>query len=225
MPLSEKLADTAKYILPVAVIIFLVTGVIVLGVATPTEAAATGALGTMILVACYRKLNWQVLKKSLIGTLDITVMLLMIIASAEIFTNVLAVSNATQGAIKFILSSSLTPIFILIALQLVLLVMGMFMSVMAIILITVPLFMPVVHVLGLDPVWFCVIYLLNMEMAGISPPFGLSLFVMKGIAPPDVSMKDVYSAGLPYLGCDVVVMALMIVFPSIVLWLPSLIRT
>ena len=103
-----------------------------------------------------------------------------------------------------------------------LLFLGMFMSVVAIIMITIPIFIPVVLTLGFDPVWFAVIYLLNIEMATTSPPFGLGLFVMKSVAPPDTTMGDIYRAALPFLGCDAIAMALIIAFPAIALWLPGM---
>jgi len=221
-PVIGKIVPTAKYILPVGFIIFLVVGVIFLGVATPTEAAATGALGSFILCAFYRKLNWQVVKKSFIVTTRITGMIFFIIAGAIAFSQTLALSGASQGVIQFVQGLPLAPIIIIIAMQVIVMILGMFVDVGAIIMITIPLFMPIVLSLGFDPVWFAVIFLLNLEMALVSPPFGMDLFVMKGVAPPDTTMADIYRASLPFLGCDVTVMALMIGFPAIALWLPGL---
>lgn len=223
-PLRERLATTAKYIFPIGIIIFLVVGVIILGIATPTEAAALGAFGTFVLVAAYGRLNWSVVKNSLANTLQTSVMIFMIIAGATVFSQILAASGAVKGAIEFTLGLPLAPILILIAMQVVLLIMGMFMSVVPIMLITIPLFMPVVRVLGFDPIWFAVLFLLNSEMATTSPPFGLSLFVMKGVAPEGTTMESIYRAGLPFIACDLVAMALIIAFPSIALWLPGVMR-
>jgi len=221
-PLLEKLRDTGKYVLPAGFIIFLVTGVIFLGIATPTEAAASGAIGTFILAACYRRLNWQMLKKSVGSALQISVMMLIIIAGAKAFSQILAFSGASKGLIAFVLSVPLTPILIIIAMQIILLFMGTFMEIFSIMMITIPIFMPIITALGFDPLWFGVIMLLNMEMATTSPPFGLSLFVMKGVAPPDTTMGDIYKGALPFLGCDVIAIALMLAFPILVLWLPSM---
>lgn len=223
-PLSEKILSVSKYILPLSLIIFLVVGVILLGIATPTEAAALGASGTFLLAAVYGRLNWAMLKRSLANTLQSTVMIFMVIIGAKVFSQVLAASGAIQGAIEFTLSLELSPLLIIIVIQIILLFMGMFISVVSIMLITIPLFMPVVHALGIDPVWFAVLFLLNSEMATTTPPFGLSLFVMKGVSPPDTRMEDIYRASLPFLGCDVIAMILLIAFPSLVLWLPSLMR-
>ncbi len=113
---------------------------------------------------------------------------------------------------------------LIIAMQALALAMGTVMSTVAILMITLPIYMPLVRALGFDPVWFAVILLLNMEMGAVSPPFGLTLFVMKGVAPPDTTMGDVYRSVIPYLGCDLVVMALLIAFPTIALVLPNLMR-
>ncbi len=224
IPLLEKLVSTVRYILPVGLIVFLVVGVILLGMATPTEAAATGALGTFILAALYRRLNWEVVKKSLSGTIGMTGMVLIIIAGARAYGQLVAYSGAATGLVQFVTSLPLIPILILIGMQVILLILGMFMSIVAIMMITLPLFMPIVITLGFDPVWFAVIFLLNIEMGTTSPPFGLSLFVMKGVAPPDTTIGDCYRAALPFLYCDLIAMALIITVPAIALWLPGLMR-
>ncbi len=224
-PLLEKLIATARYILPIGFIIFLVIGFILLGIATPSEAAATGTGGTFLLAAAYGKLNWKVVKKAIAGALKISVMVLMIIAAARSFSQILAFSGATRGLIDLAVGLPVVPIVIIIAMQVVILFLGMFMGAGAIIMITLPIFMPVVNILGFDAVWFGAIFLLNVEMASTSPPFGNSLFVMKGVAPPDTTMGDIYRAALPFLYCDAIVMALMIAFPAIALWLPGLILT
>ena len=221
-PLSEKLIATVRYILPLGFIVFLVTGVIFLGIATPSEAAATGALGCFILADAYGRLNWGVVKKSVVGTLRITVMTLIILVGAKAFAQILAYTQASRGLVEFTVGLPLAPIFVIIVMQIVVLILGMFMSAVAIMMITLPMFMPVVLSLGFDPVWFAVIFLLNIEMATTTPPFGMSLFVMKGVAPPDTTMGDIYRAGLPFLGCDVIVMALLIAFPVLTMWLLGL---
>ncbi len=223
VPFSEKITAVAKHVLPVGIIVFLVVGVILLGVATPSQAAATGALGCFLLATAYGRLNWEMVKKSLGGTMQIAGMILLIIVGAKAFSQILARSGASSGFVEFILGLPLSPILILVAMQIVVLIMGAFVEQGSIIMVCLPLFMPVVYVLGFDPVWFAVIFLLNLEMATTTPPFGLCLFAMKGVAPPDTTMGDIYRAALPFLYCDAIAMALIIAFPSIALWLPSLI--
>ncbi len=224
IPLLEKLTDTIHYILPVGFIIFAVTGVILLGIATPSEAAATGSLGVFILAAAERHLNWEVVKKSVSGTLKITGMIFLIICGAKAFSSLLAFGGATRGLTEFATGLPIAPIFVIIIMQVVVLIMGCFMEPASILMITMPIFVPVITALGFNPIWFAVICLLNIEMSMTTPPFGLALFAMKGVAPPDTTMKDIYLGGLPFLACDAIAMALLIAFPQIALWLPSLMR-
>ena len=224
IPILGKLVETVRYILPLAFVVFAVVGVIFLGIASPTEAAATGAMTTLILAAVYKRLNWSVLKKSFGSAAKITVMMLLIIASASAFSQILAASGATRGLVAFATGLPVAPILIVMGMQVVLLILGMFMTSVAMVMICIPIFMPVIYAFGFDPIWFATIVLLNQEMAVTSPPFGVSLFVMKGVAPPDTTMGDVYRAALPFLGCDLIVMALLITFPSLVFWLPGLMQ-
>ncbi len=223
-PLLEKLVALLRYVLPVGIVIFLVIGVIFLGVATPTEAAATGAIGSYILAFVSRGLNWEVFKRSAIGTLKVTVMIFLIIMGAKAFSQLLAFTGTSRGLVDFAVGLPLLPILIIGIMQVVVIFLGMFMEVASIMMITIPLFIPIVLTLGYSPVWFAAVYLLNAEMAGMSPPFGLSLFVMKSVAPADTSMIDVYRAALPFLYIDILAIALVIAFPVLALWLPGIMR-
>lgn len=222
--MREKLWGLLSYVLPITIVIFLVIGVIVLGIATPSEAAASGVVGTMLLAAYHRQLTFEVIWKSLRSTLEISAMILLIISGATAFGQVLALSGASQGLSELAVNLPVAPIVIIIAMQAVVLVMGMFMEVVSIMLITLPIFMPIVKTLGYDPVWFGVLFLINSEVALISPPFGISLFVMKAVAPPGTTMRDVYAASVPFMGLILFVMALIMVFPGIATWLPTVVR-
>ena len=222
VPLSEKVMDTVKYVLPQGFVIFAVIGLMFLGIASPSEAAASGAIGTCILAACYRRLTWEVIKKSTTSSLTVTGMILMIIGGAQAFSQILAFTGASAGLAEFATSLPVSPIVIIIAMQLIILFLGCLMDVVSIMMITLPIFVPVVRQLGYDDVWFAITYLINIEIAGISPPFGLSLFVMKGVASKGTTMADVYKAAIPFCACSLVAMALIIIIPQIALWLPSL---
>jgi tripartite ATP-independent transporter DctM subunit len=222
VPVTEKVMATVRYILPQGIIVFLVVGVIFLGIATPSEAAATGAVGTFLIALFYRKLTWEVTKKAVKGTISITGMLFLIIAGAMAFSQVLGFSGASAGLSKLATGLPLPPLVIIIIMQIIILFLGGFMDVVSIMMIVLPIFVPVVRSLGFSPVWFAVVFLLNIEMGGTSPPFGMSLFVMKGVAPKDTTMGDIYMAALPFLGCDLIVMILLFIFPSLALWLPVL---
>ena len=221
-PLSEKIIATAKYVLPIGFIFFLVVGVIFIGVATPSEAAASGTIGVFIVMIFYRRLKWQVLKQSVSDTLKISGMVLLIIAGAQAFSQILSFSGASQGLAEVATSLPVAPIFIVITMQIIILIMGGFMEVVSIMMITLPIFVPTILALGFDPIWFATLVLLNIEMAMITPPFGLSLFVMKGVAPPDTTIGDIYRSALPFIGCNLIAMALIIIFPQIALWAPRL---
>jgi tripartite ATP-independent transporter DctM subunit len=222
IPIMQKIIPTVRYVLPIGVIIFLVVGVMFFGMATPTEAASTGALGTFGLAASYKKLNWRVVKKSVSEGTWTSCMVLMIILGAKSFSEALAFSGASSGLVEFAMRWHVAPIIIFIIMQFVALIMGMFMSTTAVVMVTLPLFMPIIRSLGLNEVWFAVVMLLNLEMATTSPPFGLNLFVMKGVAPTGTSIEDIYRAALPFLYCDLAAMALIIIFPGLALWLPGL---
>lgn len=222
-PLGVKLRDSVYYILPIAIVIFLVIGVMMLGIATPTEAAVTGVLGTLILAAIYKKLNFKLMKVSLYGTLEITVMIFMMVVTASIFTQVLAFSGATMGLIELATKLTIAPILIVIAMQVVVLILGCFMEVVGILMVTLPIFMPIINAFQLDPVWFGVMILINTQIAGISPPFGMNLFVMKGVI-PQASVGEIYRAGSIFSGLSIIAMALVLVIPPIALWLPGLMR-
>jgi tripartite ATP-independent transporter DctM subunit len=222
IPFSQKTVDSAKYLLPLVLLIFLVLGTVFLGVCTPSEAAAVGALGAFILAAVYRSLNWKATKKSFVSTARITVMVFMIVAGATAFSQILAFSGVAKGIVSLISGLNVTPLLIVVMMQIILLIMGCFMEAFGIMMVAIPIFFPIIKALHLDPVWFGVIFLLNMECGGITPPFGLSLFVMKGVAPSNCSMGDIIKAGMPFLGLNILVMALLIAFPVLTLWLPGL---
>ncbi len=222
--LAQKLKSTCWHLLPVGLIIFLVIGVIFLGIATPTEAAALGAIGSFILVGIHRKLNWQLIKKVSFSTLELTCMLLMLIATSTIFSQILAFTGASAGLAKFAANLPVSPTLVVIAIVTVLLILGCFMSVIAIMLITIPLVVPVVTSLGFNPVWFGVVYIICMEMGAITPPFGLNLFVIKNIASPDTTMADVFRSSLPWIGLQLILLVLLFILPGLTTWLPSMIE-
>jgi len=220
-PLSNKIYDLLRYILPLSIVIFLVVGVIFFGIATPSEAAATGALGAILLSIIYGKFNWTMLFNSLKGTVEVGGMMLLIIAGASAFSQVLAFSGATQGLSDIIIRLPVSPIIIVMTMMLLILVLGTMMDPVAIMMITIPLFIPVIESFNFNPIWFCVLFLLNMEMGSTTPPFGVALFAMKAVAPSDTTMSDIYLAALPFLGVDLIVLLLLIVFPKITMILVS----
>jgi tripartite ATP-independent transporter DctM subunit len=221
-PLKDKVRVTAKYLLPLGFIIFMVIGLIFLGVATPTEAAATGTLGAFILALLYRRLNLEIIKKSVMSTVKVTVMIFMIIIVSSTYGEILAFTGAAAGMTNFISNLTIPPIVILIGMLVVVLIMGCFMETVAIMMITIPIYMPVVNAFGFDKIWFGVMMLIALETGLITPPFGVTLFVMKGVAPPDVTMGDIWRAVTPYVIIDILCIALIMAMPGIATVVTSL---
>lgn len=219
--LGVRILNTLIYVFPILTIISTVIGLIFFGVATPTESAALGALAAFILAFLYRGLTWEVTKESLKSTLMITVMMFMILTGSTAFSQILGFTGAAQGVVNLATSFDIEPIYIIFFMQILLLILGTFMEPLSIMMLTLPIYLPIVEALNFPIIWFAAIMLLNMQMASTSPPFGLQLFVMKGVAPKGTTMIDIYKAGLPFLSCDFVAMVVMLAFPPIVLWLPS----
>ena len=220
--LGVKIGLTVKFILPLGLIVFLVVGFIFLGIATPTEAAALGTAGSFFLAACYRSLNWKVTREALESTLRISVMVLIILGAAQSFSQVLAFTGANRYLVEWAGGLPLAPLMLIVLLQVVILVLGGFISGVPLMMITLPVFLPIVTSLGYEPIWFLVLMLINIEMAQTTPPYGILLYVMKGVAPPDTTMGDIIRSAVPFLICDVVAMGLIMTFPAITLALPGL---
>jgi len=219
--LGNRVYLSIKYLLPIGFIIFMVIGFIILGIATPTEAGASGVMATLVVSILYRRLNWQVIQATLKGSLEITVMALMIIAASKTFSSVLAFSGATSELTGLVTGLDAHPILIMICMQLIIALLGTFMESVSIMMICIPIFIPISTALGFDPVWFGILTLINLEMGQITPPFGMLLFVMKGVVPDDIEFKDICWAAFPYIVFDIIIIAAIIIWPSIALWLPA----
>ena len=198
----------------------LIFGVVVVsmiqGWATPTESSALGALGTILLAACYRSLTPQNLWKTFLGTVSISGSLLFIIVGATTFAQLLSFSGATAGLVALIESAQLTPNAIMIGMLGILILLGFFIDQTSIMMITLPFYMPLLRAMGVDLVWFGILYLLCMQIGLLTPPFGLLLFVLQGVAPPHITIGMVYRAAIPYVWLTILMMVLIFVFPQIV---------
>lgn len=219
---GEKLWLILRDIVPMVGLMAGIVAMMVGGIVTPSEAAAFGALGVMVLAGLFRSLSWAVLGRSLMGALRVTLMAYLIVFGSATFSQLLAFSGASRGLIGWATGFELAPVLMLLAMFGVLLLLGMFMEQISMMLLTVPIFFPLAAQLGFDPVWFALIMLLALEISFTTPPFGLLLFVMKGVAPPGTTMRDIYLAALPFIGCTLVLVALLIVWPGLALWLPGL---
>lgn len=221
--LKEKWRDTVRYILPLGLVVFGVIGVIILGIATPIQSAVFGVLGTLLLAGLYRRLSWPLLFESLKGTTQITVMILTIIVASTSFSQILSFTGVTQGLIQFVTHLDIAPLALLVLIQMVLLALGCFMEPVSIMMMTLPVLMPIAQALQFDPLWFCVILLLNMQLATMTPPFGMDLFAMKGVVGEGVRIEEIYRAAIPFILLNLLVLGMLILFPSLSLWLPEMI--
>ena len=218
---SEKLRSIKGVILP-GLLIILVLGVIYSGAATPTEAAGIGAFGALICALVYRKITFKDFKSALLSTFSLNAMVLWIVIGAVAFTHVLAYAGITHLIKDAILGLHLSRWWILIAMQLIFFVLGMFLDPAGIIMLTTPIFVPLVRELGFDPVWFGVLFTINMEMAYITPPFGFNLFIMKAVVPSDILMGDIYRSIIPFVALQGLTLIIVAVWPGIALWLPRM---
>lgn len=220
--LGEKLRAIAVNIIPMGVIVFLVVGTIILGIASPTESAALGCVGVMGLLLAYRRFTWDIVWKSLDDAMKVTGMTLLIIAASTTFAQALAYSGASSGMINWLLSFDMSALAMLFMMIGIILLLGMFMDQLSMMLITLPIFIPIAKQLGFDLVWFGLLLLLSYEVGFTTPPFGLLLFIMLGIAPPGTTLKTVSLAALPYILCTMLLIVLIIFFPQIALFLPRM---
>ena len=221
LSMTHKLGLLLKDILPMLSVMVLIVIGMVAGLITPSEAAAFGALGVLILAVIFRCLTWEAMKRSVVGAMRVTLMAYLIVFGSATFSQLLAFSGASSGLIRWATSFDLAPIAMLLAMFAVLLLLGMFMEQISMMLLTVPIFFPLALSLGFDPIWFALIILLALEISFTTPPFGLLLFVMKGVSPKDTTMREIYGAAIPYIGCSMLLVVLLILFPQLALWLPS----
>jgi tripartite ATP-independent transporter DctM subunit len=218
----EKLISLRMVILPVLLIIA-VLGSIFAGIATPTEAAAVGAMGSIVCAAINRRITWTRIRLTALGTLKITGMLMWIMTAAAVFTAVYTGLGATQFINDTVKSLHVSPIGVIIGMQFTIFVLGCIMDPNGIMLITVPIYAPIAAGLGFDPVWFGLLTIMNIECAYLTPPFGWNIFYMRSVAPPDITLADIYRSVPIFVGLQLTGLILVLIFPIIALWLPRLI--
>src|SRR5438128_3150531 len=209
------------YVLPLVSIFVVVIGAMSGGIATPTESAALGAIATMALALVYRAMSVDALYKSLRGTVCISAMILFIILGATTFSQILSFSGATQGIVSAILGQGLSAFAILTGMMLLLIFLGIFVDQVSMMLITLPVFMPIVQRLEIDLIWFGVLYLICMQLGLLLRPHGLLLMTMTAVAPKEVTMAHIFRAVVPYVAMSLVLLVVIILVPAIAHWLPN----
>lgn len=218
---KEKLLSLLN-IWPFLVLIFFVLGLIWMGVTTPAEAAAFGAAGAIIINIILRRMSWAVLKNSMESTLRLAGMGLWILIGANIFVNIFNSLGCQAVVTSTVLGMPGGAFGVLLMMMFIILILGMVMDDWAIIMLVTPLYMPIIRELGIDPLWFGILFIVNIQIAYLTPPFGFVLFWVKSILPPDVTMGDVYKSVFPFILLQILALALLIIFPEIALWLPNI---
>lgn len=228
----EKMQLIGKMAAPIT-LVAVVLGIIFSGVATPVEAAGIGTFGAFIVAAIHRKLDWPTIREACTTTLKASAMVIWIMFGATIFVGLYVLEGGQEFVQDALAATGLGPWGILILMQILLVILGMFLDWVGILLLCVPIFVPIIKALGaaafgLDSpedlvLWFGVLYLVNMQMSFLSPPFGYALFYLRGVAPPEIPMTDIFKSALPFLFLQIVGLALCMVFPQIITWLPRLI--
>jgi len=217
----QKLRPFVQYVIPLVSIFVVVVASMSAGWATPTESAAIGAFFTMLLAVAYRSLTIRNLLAALRGTTAISGMILFIILGATTFSQILSFSGASNGLVELIAGTGLSPMAVIALMMVLLIFLGLFVEQVSMMLITLPIYMPLVAKYGVDPVWFGVMFLICMQLGLLLPPHGLLLMTMKGVAPPQVRMGHIFQAVLPYIAMSLLVLALVFFVPAVAVWLPK----
>jgi len=226
LPPEERATWREKFIslrgvIPAIVLILIVLGTIYTGVCTPTEAGGIGAFGALICAVIYRQFNWRNIKNACLTALKVNAMVMWLLIGGSTFAALLTMTGVSRFISSFIVGMTVSPMVILAIMMLIALFLGMLMDGSAVTMILIPIFMPVVFALGIDPLWFALLFTINMIIGYVSPPFGMNLFYTKGIVPPDVTMAEIYRSVLPYTVLMLIVLAISIFYPPLLLWLPS----
>lgn len=228
----EKLRLLNNMIAPI-ILIVLVLGIIFAGIATPVEAAGVGTFGALVVASMHRRLTLENTRSAALTTLRVTGMVLWIIFGATLFVGFYVVNGGQEFVNASIAGTGLGPYGVLVLMMVILVILGMFLDWVGILLLAVPIFIPLLKTMSFDgvfglpgvsqeelPLWFGVVYMVNMQMSFISPPFGYALFYLKSVAPPGVTMAQIYRSSIPFLFLQATGLAICIIFPEVVLWLP-----
>ena len=221
LPLPRKLYITATALLPALALIVAVLGSILIGVASPTEAASVGALGTVVLTIMYRRLTWRVLVETLKRTLLINTMLMMIVVSGTMFSNIFRVHGGNQLVTQFVSFMDLTPFWTVSLFLLIVFLVGFILDWVSVVLICLPVFLPVMDGLGIDPIWFAITMIIVIQTSYLTPPMAPSIFYLKSIAPPEIGYRDMYQGVAPFVVCQIIVLILVMFYPELSTYLPA----
>lgn len=218
----QKTMLTLKSLIPPMALILAVMGTILAGIATPTEAAALGAFGALILAIANKKCNWQVLKESAHATMSTTSMVMMLFIGGKFFSTVFLSMGGGDVVADVLVGSGMNRWAVLLIMMAIVFLMGMFIDWAAILLVTVPIFMPIAMELDFNPLWFSILLCVNLQTSFLTPPFGYALFYFKGVAPEGYTMGHIYRGIIPFVLLQVLGLLILAIFPSLVTWLPGI---
>ena len=221
LPLKEKLLVTAKALLPPLMLVVCVLGSILAGIASPTEAAAVGGAGGLILSVVYGSLSWRALGQAIMQTLRITTMIMFILMGGMMFTSVFFSLQGMSMITGFVSALDLSPWMLLFMVLLLAFVLGFFLEWISILLIFIPIFTPILTHVGFDPIWFCILFLLIIQTSYLTPPMAPAIFYLRGIAPKEITLMHMYWGMVPFLLIQGLMILLVVIFPQLALWLPT----
>jgi len=219
--LREKFIGLRSVILPILIILS-VLGSIFLGVATPTEAASVGCVAVIIAAAIHRRLTWTVLKNAAYYTFRLSGMVMWVVLGASVFSRCFFAIGGADLVTELLTRPEISPWTVLIAMQVSLILMGMVMDDVAMLMIAGPIYTPIIIALGFDPIWFGILFIVNLQIAYLTPPFGYALFYMRGVAPESITMGQIYRSIIPFVILQIIGLSLVMAFPQLALWLPGL---
>ena len=220
---GQKLIISVRNLVPPVLMIFAVLGSILLGWASPTEAAAVGALCSVALTILYGRFSIPGLYEALLKTLKITTMIMAVLLAGTLFTGVFVGSGGINTASRMITEMQLSPWLLLSLMMLILFIAGFFLDWISIVLIFVPIFTPLIKLAGFDPVWFCILFLIMIQTSYLTPPMAPAIFYLRAVAPPEITIADMYRGVVPFIALQVVTLILTMIWPQLVTWLPSVI--
>jgi tripartite ATP-independent transporter DctM subunit len=221
VPLKQKLAITATGMVPSLVLIFSVMGSIVLGLSPPTEAAALGAFGSIILTIAYRNLTLEALKETVIQTLKISSMMMIILVGGSMFSGIFLGMGGGEATEKILAALNLGPWGVLVLFLFIIYLAGFILDWASILLVFVPIFSPIIDKLGFDPIWFGTLFIMMIQTSYLTPPMAPGIFYLKGIAPPEITTNEIFQGIVPYMFLQLLGIAIVTMFPQIALWLPE----
>lgn len=217
----QKLWISARNLVPPVILIFAVLGSILLGWASPTEAAAIGAIASVLLTVLYGNFSLKALYEAMIKTLKVTAMIMTVLLAGTLFTGVFIGAGGINTASRMIGEMNLSPWMLLSLMMTIIFIAGFFLDWISIVLIFVPIFTPLIKAAGFDPVWFCVLFLIMIQTSYLTPPMAPAIFYLRAVAPPEITIQHMYRGVVPFIALQVVTLVLTMVFPVLVTWLPT----